>query len=144
MGHGATPLLGRANPGVNQLTDARTYLLKIAHRAIPAWMRPIYDADDAVQETLLEAWRTNHYDKGWLITVVRHKTGNALRRAVAIKRRPTWRSRFSREPSPAMLAALNDSLSRLCGRWQRVLLGDEAATHNQWRMIRLRAERALA
>lgn len=139
------------------MADIRLYLLAIAHREIPPWLRREWDADDAVQDTLIEAWLAGKDEKPWMRTALLNNIRNAVRNALARitgrrrRHRPWWEwgrypppQQTSREPDPQAVAMLNESLARLTPRQQSILLGDNLATKGSHRMVQARAREKVA
>jgi RNA polymerase sigma-70 factor (ECF subfamily) len=70
----------------------RGYLLFVAERLIPYWLRQHCPPDDAVQQTLLQAWKardqyagtTEAQRKGWLRTILTNVVKGML------KQQPRW------------------------------------------------------
>lgn len=137
----------------------KRYLYTIATHEIPRWLRRRYDADDAVQETLLEAWLTGKDELQWLRVALLNNIRNAIRNAVARitgkrishqqKQEKFWsRTKYyqprtlTRESNPSFLAMLKEGLSREPIRRVQILTGDKPSTKNQHRMIRLRAKQS--
>ena len=135
----------------------RAYLLAVANREIPTWLRRFYDADDAVQEAMLQlhlAGDRVREPRRWATVALRNLIHNAMRDAnaritgrkrIASRRWSSERKPYpkptllSREPEPSTVVDLHEQLNRLTPRQRKVLLGDEPTTKGQFRMIQARA-----
>ena len=141
------------------MADILNYLYVVANREVPLWLRRHYDADDAVSETLLEAWQADQEGNlRWLRTALLNNIRNAIRanaRTTAMhhaQRMPGWFQRasgyrkpadLSREPSPEYRMTLAEGLASLSPRQRRILLGDEPASKGSFRMVQSRAKEKL-
>lgn len=147
--------------------DQRRYLLAIANRMTPRWLRKRLDPDDLVQDTLLEAVRCGKLEQGaWIAEALRNNIYNAIRdnraakrdlrcevsvddigkvRRQAIPKNRGSRCRhygtYSSEPSPVFMAMFAEAAVVLtAAQWRFLLFGEEELSANAARMRLERAE----